>query len=1112
MLCLNSRSASKLLFFSILKLLSLFAAAKASEALMVLGDATYVSRRKNAKSGKGDLNKNKPKSLPSTLKPVKSENDKGSSSLYAMPNSLKSNPAHMSTSSLSSGQVWQRHYKSKPQSPGLLTMIPPYSKEASKLKKSGSSKSLPAQTTTKENPEIKKANTIVKRIQHLVENGVKVLILMRGVPGSGKTHLAQIVVSLVTKGSDLSQHIFSTDDYFIMLGRGNYAYDSHQLPLAHHWNQRRVFEALRRATNPVVVDNTHTQAWEMEPYVSMAVSQGYLIEVLEPVTPWRTKEAELAKRNIHSVPREKIRQMLERYEKGWTGEKLIQLFGLNYAPCGSSHVPQELTTYSNSPLAQHRQQGVVETPEKPKRKKNSPKKKDRRYLAGIEITEDKEKQLEELNQLFAEYGKKMDPISKKKVLESGVPISEVVSRMRKLQGNILPLPKPNVYPPVIPEKDGSRTKPDGAAELSQKYAVIPRESPCESLEPDTMSSSNASETSECETDTEEVSNLPSMKGFFNYRYGRQFIDGNVWQDYQNDGAIKKGLEGSCKTHRGITSSQEELSIIDYEIGTNAACSSQEELSLLDFDDTEEAKDDKDDSSSSSEEQETQLLTLQESLREALIDTYEKRKQLEETSIKNSTHITDNKDLIMDGQRESEEFINAMNKRLENIRIEDSTVKESPPADSALVDYILKSYDTEKSAESKVKVLSQEIIGQNKKSPDLEEVPLPSIPLDLQGVPIGSTIKRQTMDEIISTWDTPPDKKATVDSHPKPERPKSGLLGAIKKTGIQRDQSPEELLRSVELSWSSIPFTSSWEDINKKIGTEQKELPQRSKPQRKNVLKTDSSTNTKYSDFDLWKDGGSDVVKLTPQNRNINQNLEYNSSAYLCGTQYPMLDKGSMTSDLDESDTIPMEASLEILSGMFPDIHPEMLEDVLEKCKGDVHWAVNLLLDSPHNVDIPLDRKHLEDGSSVAVGNSIPIENLVISDGKKTIKRRKDRKAVPSELSLMLKKQIEDSIHINDEYYDKSLLLKRQAERNLEYNSLPNSFTDPSQILEFNNKRNYETEFPPSLAQVVHQSPQEDEDEEEETIPMKIDPEFFRQLATHFGHTVEPERLEGPRKF
>lgn len=303
-------------------------------------------------------------------------------------------------------------------------MIPPTGKEVGKLLKPGSSRSSSQASLIKELPEVKQTSSVILRIEKLIQSNVKVMVLMRGVPGSGKTHLAEVVVKMVSP-NDRGHHIFSTDDYFVMLGRGSYAYDPSQLDKAHNWNQTRVSEALRRATNPVVVDNTHTQAWEMRPYVTMGVQHGYLIEVLEPVTPWRTREAELARRNQHNVPREKIRQMLDRYEPGWTGDKLLNLFQLKYLHCGASHVSPELTGFSNSPLAQHRQHVGLDQPEKPKRKKANGGKKDRRHVAGVEINRTQEQQLEELNKLFAEYGKTIDPESRQKVLEAGVPIFEV---------------------------------------------------------------------------------------------------------------------------------------------------------------------------------------------------------------------------------------------------------------------------------------------------------------------------------------------------------------------------------------------------------------------------------------------------------------------------------------------------------------------------------------------------------------------------------------------------------------------------------------------------------------------------------------------------------------
>uniref|UniRef100_H3ALK5 NEDD4 binding protein 2 like 2 n=1 Tax=Latimeria chalumnae TaxID=7897 RepID=H3ALK5_LATCH len=137
---------------------------------------------------------------------------------------------------------------------------------------------------------------------------LKVLILMRGVPGSGKSTLAQEV---------LAQHaneglVLSTDDYFYHNG---YSFDGKLLGDAHEWNQNRARDAMNHGRSPIVIDNTNTQAWEMKPYVGMALERGYGVEFHEPHTWWKFDPVELEKRNKHNVPREKIIQMMERFER-----------------------------------------------------------------------------------------------------------------------------------------------------------------------------------------------------------------------------------------------------------------------------------------------------------------------------------------------------------------------------------------------------------------------------------------------------------------------------------------------------------------------------------------------------------------------------------------------------------------------------------------------------------------------------------------------------------------------------------------------------------------------------------------------------------------------------
>lgn len=109
-----------------------------------------------------------------------------------------------------------------------------------------------------------------------------------------------------------------------------------------------------------------------------------------------------------------------------------------------------------------------------------------------------------------------------------------------------PVPAPSAVPPA--------PAPD--------YLGLHRRSPTDSVEPDTMSSSNASETSDCESDSD-----PEPLRRYLDDCGGQFVDGeDQWEDEEevkSEGAISGRPSGKCSAL--VTSSQEELSIIDYQV-------------------------------------------------------------------------------------------------------------------------------------------------------------------------------------------------------------------------------------------------------------------------------------------------------------------------------------------------------------------------------------------------------------------------------------------------------------------------------------------------------------------------------------------------------------------
>nr|XP_030141274.3 NEDD4-binding protein 2-like 1 [Taeniopygia guttata] len=147
--------------------------------------------------------------------------------------------------------------------------------------------------------------------------GGRRLVLLRGLPGAGKSTLARQL-----KRDHPSAVVLSTDDFFVE--NGVYIFEPDFLEDAHKWNQKRARKAMKNGKSPVIIDNTNIHAWEMKPYVMMAHENRYEVTFQEPDTPWKFNVQELTRRNTHHVPREKIQRMKEEYEHNVTFHSVLQ--------------------------------------------------------------------------------------------------------------------------------------------------------------------------------------------------------------------------------------------------------------------------------------------------------------------------------------------------------------------------------------------------------------------------------------------------------------------------------------------------------------------------------------------------------------------------------------------------------------------------------------------------------------------------------------------------------------------------------------------------------------------------------------------------------------------
>lgn len=125
---------------------------------------------------------------------------------------------------------------------------------------------------------------------------MKTLVLLRGLPGAGKSTLASMFNG--------AAH-FEADMYFMV--DGEYKFDGSKLPEAHQLCQLWTKNAMKDSTGIIVVSNTLTQQCELDKYYELAKQFDYRVISL-------VVENRHGGKNVHGVPDEVLDKMEARFE------------------------------------------------------------------------------------------------------------------------------------------------------------------------------------------------------------------------------------------------------------------------------------------------------------------------------------------------------------------------------------------------------------------------------------------------------------------------------------------------------------------------------------------------------------------------------------------------------------------------------------------------------------------------------------------------------------------------------------------------------------------------------------------------------------------------------
>lgn len=133
----------------------------------------------------------------------------------------------------------------------------------------------------------------------------KVLKILRGVPGQGKSTLANLIVSAHNAAEDVVVRGPYEADAFMIDKDGKYCFDPSRLHFCHESCLEQVRAAMQENADVIVTSNTNILRKNLVPYLALAEKYGYAVQEIIVKSPFKS---------IHGVPPEKVQEMRAKFQ------------------------------------------------------------------------------------------------------------------------------------------------------------------------------------------------------------------------------------------------------------------------------------------------------------------------------------------------------------------------------------------------------------------------------------------------------------------------------------------------------------------------------------------------------------------------------------------------------------------------------------------------------------------------------------------------------------------------------------------------------------------------------------------------------------------------------